>query len=72
MDEAIRLQVIQKLLDDRDAAILERVGVRQQLNKVTEQDRALERKLLDLHAAARVFGQTMALPADPKDYDSMA
>src|SRR3954453_16302812 len=69
-DEPFRMQVVQQILDDRDSLLMQRLAVRQNIFKLLAQDRELEQKLMDRRAAGRVFGQSVAVPTDPSDYES--
>lgn len=70
MDSATVLQIIQKLLDERDQLLLERLDVRAKIEELNETDFAIERALADRRAAGRVFGQVIAVPADPDSFSS--
>jgi hypothetical protein len=70
MDDALRDMAVQKILDDRDKLVLERVAVRVQLLEMLKKEETLRRALRDLAAAGRVFNQVVAVPLADSDYDS--
>jgi hypothetical protein len=72
MDDTLRDMAVQKILDDRDRLVLERVAVRAQLLEILRKDEILRRALRDLAAAGRVFNQIVAVPLADSDYDSEA
>lgn len=71
MDEAIREIAVQKILDDRDKLLVERVALRRQMNDLRQKDMLLRRSIFDLAAAGRVFGQVVAIPPNESDYESI-
>lgn len=58
-EEETRLWAIKKIFDDRDELLLKRLEVRARLAEIKAEDEAIDRKLRDLVAAGRVFGQTI-------------
>ena len=71
MDEADRLLVVQKLLDERDRLLLLRIETQAGIQAAIARDMEVAQKLADCRAAGRVFGQPVALTADPKDFVSL-
>jgi len=66
----MRLQVLQKILDERDQLLLARLKVRLMLAEIEARDRQLTRELLDRKAAGRVFQQNVAVPMNDDAYES--
>lgn len=61
-DDEVRIAAVRRILRERDDLLIKRLEIRRRVNAVLAEDRALERKLEDLRAAGRVFGQGVAIP----------
>lgn len=70
-DDDLRMAALRRVLRVRDELLLARLSVRQRLNAVMAEDRAIERKLEDLRAAGRVFDQHIAVPRQEEAYASL-